>query len=313
MEALKFSDQTVFLRVPGAPTITSASASSGPTATGSATVTWTAPAANGGPAITSYQVVATPSTGPAITVVGLSAAARTRTVTGLVNGTTYTLQVRAVNLLGAGPLSAASNSVTPVGLAGAPTALVASRGNTTVDLSWTAPANNGGSAITGYQVQVRIGTTVVRTDPPIGNVTSTTITGLTNGTAYTFRVQAINAFGAGALSAASSTVTPATVPDPPGILAPAQGPAGGSLTAVANWAAPASNGGAAITGYTVTALRMAADGVTPVGTPTVAVTNGATRSRSFTLPAGNYRFEVFASNSAGNSVPSPRSDIVVPR
>jgi len=216
-------------------------------------------------------------------------------------------------MFGAGPLSAASNAVTPAGLPGAPTNVVALRGNGFADVSWTAPASDGGSPITGYTVQVRTGTTIVRTVPLVGTGTNTTITPLTNGTAYNFRVQAVTAIGAGALSTPSNAVTPATVPDAPGILAPTQGPAGGALTAVANWAAPASTGGAAITNYQVTALRMAADGVTVVGSPTVAIVGATVRTRSFTLPAGSYRFEVVAVNSVGSSVPSIRSALVQPR
>ncbi|MGO4804837.1 peroxidase family protein [Arthrobacter sp. 2MCAF15] len=114
VEMLQFSDQTVSVAaavappVPAAPVIGTATASAG-----SATVTFTAPAPNGGPAITSFQIVATPATGPAITVTGIPATATSGTVTGLTNGTTFTLQVRAVNVNGPGPLSAASNPVTP--------------------------------------------------------------------------------------------------------------------------------------------------------------------------------------------------------
>jgi hypothetical protein len=85
------------------------------------------------------------------------------------------------------------------------------------------------------------------------------------------------------------------------------------LTAVANWDAPLDNGGAAITNYRVLAYRTAADGVTATGAPTVAIVTGRTRSRSFVLPAGSYRFEVIAINSVGNSVPSDRSERVSPR
>jgi hypothetical protein len=308
MEALRFSNQTVSVAVPAAPAIGTATA-----AAGAATVTWTAPAANGSSAITGYEIVA--SVGGVVdrTITGIARTATSRTVTGLTNGTTYTFQVRALNQFGAGPLSAASNPVTPAALAGAPTNVVANRGNAAADVAWTAPASDGGSPITGYQVQVRTGTTVVRTVVLTGTATSTTVTALTNGTAYNFRVAAVTAIGVGALSAASNTVTPATVADAPVVLAPTQGPAGGALTAVANWDAPASNGGAAITNYQVTALRMAADGTTPIGTPTVNIVGANARTRSFTLPAGSYRFEVVAVNSVGNSLPSARSSLIQPR
>ena len=310
VEALQFTDQTVSVRVPAAPTIGTATA-----AAGSATVTWTAPAAGGAPAVTGYEVVVNAGGSVVRTVTGIAPTATSLTVTGLTNGTTYTLQVRAVNLFGAGPLSAQSNPVTPVApvtVLGVPTGVVATRGNASAGVTWIAPASNGGSPITGYRVQVRVGVAVVRTVVLTGAATSTTVTGLTNGTAYNFRVQAVTALAVGALSVASNTVTPATVPGAPGILAPARGPAGGALTAVANWAAPASAGGSAITGYRVTALRMAANGTTVLGT-TVVVVASTLRTRSFTLAAGSYRFQVVAVNSVGDSVPSARSALVQPR
>jgi hypothetical protein len=313
VEALRFSDQTVPVLVPAAPVIGVATASAAATPTGSVTANWTAPPANGGPPITGYELVVSSGGTVVTTVTGIARTAVTRTVTGLTNGTTYTVQVRALNLFGAGPLSAPSNAVTPAGLPGAPTAVVAIRGNGSADVSWTAPASDGGRAITGYVVQVRTGTTVVRTVVLTGTATTTTVTELTNGTAVNFRVQAVNAIGAGALSTASNVVTPATVPGAPVILAPAQGPAGGTLTAIANWSAPATNGGSAIMGYRVTALQMAADGTTVIGTPTVALVGASVVTRSFTLPAGSYRFEVVATNSVGDSVPSDRSALVTPR
>ena len=303
IEAIKFSDQTVLVTVPGAPTIGVATA----TASATATVTWTAPAANGGPPITSFTIVATPtSPGPVVTRTGLARTATSGTIGGLVNGTTYTIQVGAVNLVGAGPLSAPSNAVTPVGLPGAPTAVVATRGNALANLSWTAPASNGGSAITGYNVQVRTGATVVRTDVLASPSTNAVIGGLTNGTAYNFRVQAVTALGTGPLSAASNTVTPATVPDAPVLGAVTSGAPGGALTVTMNWTPPAFNGGAAISAYTVSAYD--AGGVV---LQRLNVGAGA-RARVFTFATtGPFTFDVTATNAIGSGAFSARSAAVL--
>ena len=196
---------------PGAPTGVTATAGNG-----SANVTWTAPASNGGSAITSYTV--TPYIGSTaqtpVTVTG-SPPATSTTVTGLTNGTTYTFTVSATNAIGTGPASAASNAVTPSPptAPGAPTGVTATAGNGSANVTWTAPASNGGSAITSYTVTPYIGSTAqtpvtVTGSPP---ATSTTVTGLTNGTTYTFTVSATNAIGTGPASTASNAVTPAAV------------------------------------------------------------------------------------------------------
>ena len=90
----------------------------------------------------------------------------------------------------------------------APTGVTAVAGNTEADIAWTAPAYDGDSAITDYQVTPYIGATA-GTPVLVGSAaTSKTITGLTNGTAYTFKVAAINTNGTGPDSAASNEVTP---------------------------------------------------------------------------------------------------------
>jgi hypothetical protein len=88
---------------------------------------------------------------------------------------------------------------------GAPTNLTASAGNATVLVAFTPPANNGGSAVTGYTV---VSTPAGGVDSNAGtNALSHTITGLTSGISYTFTVKAINAVGSSLASLPSNAVT----------------------------------------------------------------------------------------------------------
>ena len=188
--------------VPGAPTIGSATAG-----IGQAVVTWTAPGSDGGSPITGYSV--TPYVGAvAQTPVVFNSVATSQAVTGLTNGTTYTFTVAAINAVGTGGQSAASNSVTPLTVPGAPTIGTVMAGNGQVSVSWTPPVSDGGSPITGHQVTPYIG--LVAQAPTIynSNASTQTVLGLTNGTTYTFRVAAINVVGTGAQSGPSSAVTP---------------------------------------------------------------------------------------------------------
>ena len=189
---------TVNAIMPGAPTIGTATAGNA-----QATVTFSAPASNGGSAITGYTAISNPAGGVD------SNAGTTGTshlVTGLTNGTPYTFTVTATNGVGTGPASAASNSVTPATVPGAPIIGLANAGNALATVTFSAPASNGGSPITGYTA---ISNPAGGVDSNAGTTsTSHVVAGLTNGTPYTFTVTAQNALGTSAPSAASNSVTP---------------------------------------------------------------------------------------------------------
>ena len=269
--------------VPGAPTGVSAAVGNG-----QAAVSFTAPSSIGGSAITGYTVTSSPGcitgTGSASPIV----------VTGLTNGTAYTFTVTATNAAGTGAASTASASITPITVTGAPTGVTATAGNAQASVAFTAPTSTGGSAITGYTVTSSPGSITVA-----GSASPIVVTGLTNGTAYTFTVKATNAAGASVASTASSSVSPqATAPGAPtGVSA-----ALGNALAIVSFTAPASNGGSVVTGYTVTSSP---GGITGTGSASPIVVTGLTNGTAYT-------FTVTATNAAGTGAASTASASITP-
>ena len=279
---------------PGAPTAVTATSN----ANTQSVVSWTAPAANGA-AITGYTVTSSPGS------FTCTSATTSCTVTGLTNGTSYTFTVTATNAAGTSAASTPSAAITPITVPDAPIAISAVAGNGSATVWFGAPGSNGGSTITGYTVTANPGGfTCTATDP----TDSCTITGLTNGTSYTFTVTATNSAGTSAASTPSAAITPITIPDAP-IAASA---VAGNGSATISFGAPGSNGGSAITGYTVTASDgtgsgLGGDGNTCTATdPTDSCTiTGLTNGTSYT-------FTVTATNAAGTSAPSAPSAAVTP-
>jgi titin len=139
------------------------------------------------------------------------------TLTNLSPGTAYTVYMRAVNAVGAGPWSAPQGFATssppappsppnPVVFPpGAPTRLTAVAADASASVSWLAPTSAGSFPVTDYEVaSVPIGGSCLVKAP----ATSCEVTGLANGTSYTFTVRALNGAGWGAWSAPSNAVTP---------------------------------------------------------------------------------------------------------
>ena len=131
----------------------------------------------------------------------------------------------------------------------APTSLRSTRGDQRVTLRWTAPASDGGESITDYEYEQDGSRTWTSTG---GTATRYTVTGLTNGQTYTFRVRAVNSLGASGESN-EATATPSTDPDPEAV-GPPSPPR--DLTAMAgdqavqlSWRRPADDGGARIVRY----------------------------------------------------------------
>lgn len=286
--------------LPTSPTITSASASSQ-----AITVGFTPPGFTGAPseAIVAYQIVATPSPSGTL-VTSTSCTSSPCTITGLTNGTAYTVTIAAINSAGTGPASTSSTALTPATAAFAVQNLSAAPGNTFVDVDWDQPVDLGGGTFVRYDLYFRAVGGSYGSATPITPITTTNyrVTGLNNGTSYDFKVVTITSANGSEFQGNTAEVIqyPSTVPTAP--LTPIV------LAATAtevqfSWSAPNSDGGAALTtpNYTVTVTGSAgatAVTCTPVGTATYCTTTPALSNDA------TYTFSVVANNRMGSSVPA---------
>jgi len=206
-------------------------------------ITWDPPADDGGSALTGYQMrgglqtswvtIPATETGPA-------------NFPNLENGREYTFDVRAVNDIGEGPI--ASVKATPRAAMGtrmpsAPRNLRVSPRDTMANLTWDPPADDGGSAVTGYEYRVD---RERWKDAGAARARSVVVTGLENERSYRFAVRAVNGTGPGVEERVAATPSPrAIAPTAPRDLVAEPGDARVTLT----WSPPANDGGSAVARY----------------------------------------------------------------
>ena len=253
---------------------------------GNAQATVTISAGSGG-AATTYTVTAVQDNTKTCTV---TAPATSCTVSGLTNGTSYTFTSTATNVMGTSSVSAASSAVIPgpPGVPGTPTVAV---GNAQATV--TIAQGSGGTPVTYTVTAGPGGATCTVTSP----ATSCVVTGLTNGTAYTFTSTATNSIGTSSASAASSSV----VPGPPGVPATPTGVAGDTQVTVS---VTAGSGGTPVT-YTVTTVEDNTKTCTVTAPATSCVVTGLTNGTPYT-------FTATATNGSGSSAASAVSTAVTP-
>jgi hypothetical protein len=189
-ESVTPSSSQITVTVPDAPTIGTAVLGSN---SDEVNVYFTAPTNTGGAPIDNYTVTSSNGTAQIATVSPYK-------FTGLPPGTLVTFTVKANNSAGSSAASGVSTSVTPATNPGAPTGVTAVRGNGEAIVSFTAPGSNGGATITEYTVTSNPGGITKS-----GSASSLTVTGLTNGTPYTFTVVAKNAALFSSVPSGSST------------------------------------------------------------------------------------------------------------
>ena len=283
-------------RPPGRPTGLTASAE-GATRIN---LSWSAPRESGGADIVGYRIEVSADGGASwMTLEGnTNSTVTTYTHSGLAPDATRHYRVSAVNSTGTGPPSNVVSATTGATSASAPSNLAGRViGTSRIDLSWTAPADDGGDPVTAYRIQAHPagepGWSVL-VDNTGSAATVYSHTGLSPASDLRYRVQAINAGGVGPVSNVARAATDAAFPGAPTQLsAVAAGPTRISLS----WSAPSSTGGVPIMGYQIEVHRT---GKVPW---TILVADTRSTGTQFNHgdlePGSTWRYRVAAINSAG--------------
>jgi hypothetical protein len=160
-----------------------------------ATLSWKAPADDGGIPVTNYTVTVSSAGRPLRQIV--TRAVTSLAVTGLADGLSYTFRVAAQNAVGLGRPSGPSGAVIPSAAPGAPTGATATAMINAAVVHWVAPSSDGGAAIATYTVMVQAHGHSTRTYVVAPTTRDLVVKGLSARTAYTFAIRATNQAGPG--------------------------------------------------------------------------------------------------------------------
>lgn len=291
-----------FIDAPSAPTPLSVSVAST-----NASLSWNAPSSAGDAAISDYSIQYSTDGTNWKTFAHTASTATSATITGLTNGISYFFRVAGVNAWGTGTYETYATSLVPGSLPGAPTSLTGSYRDGSVALTWNAPSSNGGSPIRDYKIEYssNSGSTWDIFSRTSSSATSETVTGLTNGTSYIFRVSAINDPGTGTASTSSGTITPKTIPSAPTSLVVTPGNAQASIAFTAG-----ATGGSAITDYII---EYSSNSGSSWNTYTHTASTTSPQVVSGLTNYTSYVFRLTAKNIVGNGVASQSTSPISPR
>ncbi|MEY4275744.1 MAG: hypothetical protein RIS26_207 [Actinomycetota bacterium] len=274
---------------------------------GAFSVSWKAPADNGGAAIYDYTLeVARDGSDNWIEVESVESLVKAYTVRGMAPGTAYQVRVSAVNAAGYSEYVTGTFTTVKT-VASAPQDLEV--GNVTPNgalLSWTLPESNGGDNLSDYKVEVSSNCKVFTAIKHTASIaTSFAVNNLAAGTRYCFRVSAKNGIGYGAVSNVIEVVTFGNVPGVPSAL---RVTARSKTSIGLGWTKPTVIDGSAVRNYIVTYSK-------DLGETWTTVRKSVSTSTSLTVTglqsATTYWFKVTAVNDVGQSQEQENPLVVV--
>jgi len=285
-------------------------------------LTWSAPSQTFG-TITGYTIFKVFSSGVQDTITDTSNTQTSYTVTGLTTDKEYTFVVKA--RYNTGTSSAVSNSVTATPtldseppskftVSSPPISLTATTiSPIQIDLGWNYPTNDGGTSITGYRIDVKVGNAnyITLQQDTVSSTRTYSHLDLTTDTQYSYKVYAINPVGTSGPSNEASTI-PSTSSSPPqskekpgpprSLIANAVSPTQINLS----WQQPSDDGGTSITGYKVEVKE---------GTGSYKIlSSNVGKNTQYThigvITGTNYQYKVYSINSIGTSTTSATASVI---